>query len=67
MPNYKQFKKQLLKDKEIKKAYKDLGPEFEVVKMLIANRLKQGITQKELAIRAKTKQPVISRLEKGRL
>ena len=65
MSNYKEFKKRLLKDKEINKAYKNLGPEFAVVKMLIENRLKQGITQKELAKRAHTKQPVISRLERG--
>jgi predicted transcriptional regulator len=65
MSNYKEFKKQLLKDKEIAKAYKNLGPEFAVVKILIKNRLKQGITQKELAKRAHTQQPVISRLERG--
>jgi predicted transcriptional regulator len=65
MGSYRNFKKQLLKDKEIKKAYKDLGPEFTVVEMIIEKRLKGGITQKELAKRAHTKQPVISRLERG--
>ncbi len=65
MNNYKTFKKQLLKDKEINKTYKDLGPEFAVVEMIIAKRLKEGLTQKELAIKAHTKQPVISRLERG--
>ena len=65
MANYKDFKRQLLKDKEIKKAYKDLGPEFAVVEMIIEKRLTEGMTQKELAKRAHTKQPVISRLERG--
>jgi predicted transcriptional regulator len=65
MSNYKAFKKKLLKDQEIKKAYKDLGPEFAVVAMIIEKRLKEGLTQKELARKAQTKQPVISRLERG--
>jgi ribosome-binding protein aMBF1 (putative translation factor) len=65
MSSYKNFKKQLLKDKEIRKAYKDLGPEFAVVEMIIEKRLKEGLTQKELAKKAQTKQPVISRLERG--
>lgn len=65
MHSYKNFKKNLLKDKEIQKAYKDLGPEFTVVEMIIEKRLKEGLTQKQLAKRAKTKQPVISRLERG--
>ncbi len=65
MNNYKNFKNKLLKDKEIKKAYKNLGPEFAVVEMIIAKRLKEGLTQTELAKKANTKQPVISRLERG--
>lgn len=65
MSSYKNFKKKLLKDKEIKKAYKDLGPEFAVVEMIIQKRLEEGLTQKELAKKAQTKQPVISRLERG--
>ncbi len=65
MSSYKNFKKKLLKDKEIKKVYKDLGPEFAVVEMIIEKRLKEGLTQKELAVKANTKQPVISRLERG--
>jgi len=65
MSDYKKFKKQLLKNKETNKAYKNLGPEFSVVEMIIAKRLKEGLTQKQLAIKAQTKQPVISRLERG--
>ncbi len=65
MNSYKNLKRQLLKNKKIKKAYKDLGPEFAVVEMIIEKRLKEGLTQKQLAIKANTKQPVISRLERG--
>lgn len=65
MKTYQSFKKRLLRDKEIKKAYDKLGPEFALVRMIIAKRLTKGITQKELANKIGTKQPVISRLERG--
>ncbi len=67
MTNYKDFKKQLLTDKAIKKAYDDLGPEFTVVRMIIEKRIKRGLTQQQLAKKLGTKQPVISRLEQGTL
>ena len=65
MASYKDFKKRLLKDKQIKKAYDELGPEFALIEMIIKKRLNQGITQKQLAEKIGTKQPVISRLESG--
>lgn len=65
MTNYKNFKKQLLTDKAIKKAYDELGPEFAVVRMIIKKRIQRGLTQHQLASRLGTKQPVISRLEQG--
>ncbi|MDR3642700.1 MAG: hypothetical protein P4L74_03695 [Candidatus Doudnabacteria bacterium] len=42
MTDYKNFKKQLLKDKEIKKAYKNLAPKFAKVNLsvAVAKRLK---------------------------
>ena len=65
MTNYKTLKAKLLKDKVIKAAYKDLGPEFSLVEMIIEKRLKQGLTQEQLAKKIGSKQPVISRLEQG--
>ena len=65
MTNYKNFKRQLLKDRATKKAYDELGPEFAIVKMIIKKRAQRGITQKQLANKIGTKQPVISRLEQG--
>jgi ribosome-binding protein aMBF1 (putative translation factor) len=65
MKNYKDFKKKLLKNEAIQKAYKQLGPEFSLVEMIIDQRLKQGITQQQLAKKIGSKQPVISRLEQG--
>ena len=65
MKNYKQFKTKLLKDRKILKAYEDIGPEFNLVRMIIQNRIKRGLTQKELARKIGTKQSAISRLESG--
>lgn len=65
MRNYKDFKAKLLRDKAVKRAYDELGPEFALVEMIIRERLKQGLTQKQLARKIGTKQPVISRLERG--
>jgi ribosome-binding protein aMBF1 (putative translation factor) len=63
--NYKILRKKLLKDKATKKAYDELGPEFELVTMIIKKRLQEGLTQTQLANKIGTKQPVISRLEQG--
>jgi predicted transcriptional regulator len=65
MENYNNFKAKLLKNKAVKKAYIKLGPEFALVEMIIEQRLKQGITQQQLAKKIGSKQPVISRLEQG--
>lgn len=65
MKSYKTFKKQLLKDQAIKKAYDELSPEFELIQMIIEKRIKQNLTQSELAKKIGTKQSAISRLERG--
>ena len=66
MKRYKQFKTQLFKDKDVRKFYKELKPEFELVRILIRKRLEMGFTQQELARKIGTKQSAISRLESGR-
>jgi predicted transcriptional regulator len=63
--SYKQLRNKLLKDKQIKRAYDDLGPEFTVIEMIIKRRIGEGLSQKELAQRIGTKQSAISRLESG--
>ena len=65
MRSYQTFKKQLLKDKVIQQAYDESEPEFMLVQKLIERRLKQGLTQVELAKKIGTKQTAISRLESG--
>lgn len=65
MKTYKDLKRKLLKNKEIKKTYDKLGPEFDVIRMIIKKRTQRGFTQQQLAKRIGTRQPVISRLEQG--
>ena len=47
--SYKQFRKHLLEDKQVKQAYKNLMPEFDLIKIIIKKRIENGLTQKELA------------------
>lgn len=65
MEEYTKLKKKWLKDKDIKREYDLLGPEYDALKKIIELRLKSKITQKELAEKVGTKQSSISRFEKG--
>ncbi len=65
MESYKRLKAQLLKDKEFRKAYEALGPEFALIQTLIEKRIENGLTQAELARKVGTKQSAIARLESG--
>ncbi|MEK7626936.1 MAG: helix-turn-helix transcriptional regulator [Patescibacteria group bacterium] len=65
MENYKELKRKILKDEKVKKAYNELGPQFEIIRMVMEKRIKKGITQKELAQMIGTKQSAISRFESG--
>ena len=54
-----------MKDPEFKKAWHGLDTEFELLESMIKAREKAGITQEELARKIGTKQPALSRLERG--
>ena len=65
MKSYTNIKKQLLKDKIVRRAYKELGPEFELIKTVIKRRLSQGLSQNDLAMKIGTKQSAVARFESG--
>jgi len=51
---------------EVKKAYDELEPEFELINTLLKMRNAAGLTQDQVAERMGTKEANVSRLEKGR-
>ncbi len=63
--NWKEHKKRLLTDREFKKEYEALGPEYKLASDLIRLRLAKGLTQEQLARMLDTKQESIARLESG--
>lgn len=67
MKNFKLFKKKLLQDKEIKKAFDELKPQYSIIEMVIKKRLEMGLSQEALAKKIGTKQSAISRLESGKV
>lgn len=62
---FKDYVNAQMKDPKFKKAWHDLDPEFELLESFIKARKKKKITQAELALRMGTKQPALSRLERG--
>lgn len=63
LTSWTEVKKELLKNKEYRKVYERMKPKYELANSLIAIRLKKKLSQKKLAEKIGTKQPVISRLE----
>ena len=65
MPEFDEFKEELLSDPRVKKEYDALGPEYDIIQAMIDARVKQNITQKELSERTGITQADISRIERG--
>ena len=63
LTSWKDYEKKLFKRKDFKKLAIKNEPKYQLVRSLIRARLKKKLSQKELAERVGTKQPVISRLE----
>ena len=63
LTSWETYEKKLLKDKGFAEVAKELESEFILADSLIRARKKRKMTQKDLAERIGTKQPVISRLE----
>ncbi len=67
MRNWRDLRKELLSDPEVKKEYDRLQPRYALVSQLIEARIKKGLSQKELAEKIGTKQSAIARLESGNI
>ena len=63
--SYKALLEQELKNPAFKKAYDAFEDEFNLAEEVIGLRVKADMTQAELARKAHTSQPAISRLESG--
>lgn len=63
--NFKEYKKEVMKDPEFVKAYEDLQPKMDIVKAIIDARIKQNLSQKELSKLTGINQSEISKLESG--
>jgi len=64
--NWREVKEDLLRDPEVKKEYNDLDVEYRLLKAVIENRIKKGLTQEMLARKIGTKQTAIARFESGK-
>jgi len=65
MKKYDDFLAEQLQDKEFKKEYDNLQPEFDVIRAIAYARASQKLTQKQLAERSGINQADISKLENG--
>jgi len=63
MKNWRQVKKEILKNPEFRQSYEASEPEYQLARSLIAARLKKDLTQAQLARKIGTKQSAISRIE----
>jgi transcriptional regulator with XRE-family HTH domain len=61
--NWKEHKRQLMKDPAFRTEYEALEPEYKLAGDLIRLRLSKGLTQEELARKLHTRQSAIARLE----
>ena len=62
---YQDFETELLDDPGIRKEYEALKPKYDLVRTIIERRNQLQISQTRLARLVGTRQPAISRLEKG--
>jgi ribosome-binding protein aMBF1 (putative translation factor) len=62
---FEDYKREALKNPAVKKEYDLLEAEYNAIDRIIELRLKNKVSQKELARRIFTKQPSVSRLERG--
>ena len=62
---YEEFKAQRLKDPEVRREYEALEPQFRLIRDILSRRSELNLSQMQLAKLVGTKQPAMSRLERG--
>ncbi|TET26268.1 MAG: XRE family transcriptional regulator [Dehalococcoidia bacterium] len=62
---HRDFKAQLLKDPKVRQEYEALEPEFRLIRDVLLRRSELNLSQDQLAKLVGTRQPAISRLERG--
>ena len=65
MKSFAQYKKEALKDRDLRRAYNESDLEFQIIRVLIRQRIQEGVTQADLARKIGTKQSAIARFESG--
>lgn len=63
VPHNEAFVKKALKKRGVKAVYEELGPDYELAKVLLSARKAAGLTQEEVAKRMKTQRPAVARIE----
>jgi DNA-binding XRE family transcriptional regulator len=62
---FDEYKAKKMENPDFKRAYDELGPEYEIIKALIEARKEKNLTQKQLAEMTGIQQAHISKLETG--
>lgn len=65
MTKWKSLEKELLADPATKREFDKLAPRYALISELISARIKNKMTQRDVAERVGTKQSAIARLESG--
>lgn len=65
MSEFRELLNEQLKDPEFEKEWNEMQPEMDVIRAMVDMRIKQNLTQKELASRTGIDQADISKLENG--
>lgn len=65
MSEFRELFNEQLKDPEFEKEWNEIQPEMDVIRAMVDMRIKQNLTQKELASRTGIDQADISKLENG--
>lgn len=65
MRAYNDYKKEILKNDEIKSEYDAIAPEYDIIEAMIIARNNLNLTQKDLSEKTGINQADISRIENG--